>query len=231
MESIMRRLLLLDLDGTVVDSLGFIMRCFREAVDPYTRNSPSDAEIVATFGPAEDQCIAIVLQQHHQRGWLRVPYTHEIAQQAAKRFHQLYASGYEAGLVECYPGMVELVMEARQQGRATGIFTGKGRSSALATLDYVKLLTHFDAVVTSDDVEHPKPAADGVLLACRLTGVAPQHTLYVGDNPTDVIAGRRAGVCTAAAMWGAVFPEETLAVQPDYILQSPAELQLLLAKG
>ncbi len=226
----MRRLLLLDLDGTVVDSLGFIMRCFREAVNPYTRNLPSDAEIVATFGPAEEQCIALVLQQHQQHGWLREPYSTGMAQRAAHRFHQLYASGYEAGLVECYPGMAELVLEAKQQGKATGIFTGKGRRSALATLEHVKLLTQFDVIVTSDDVQHPKPAADGVLLACRLTGVAPQHTLFVGDNPTDVLAGQRAGVRTAAAMWGAVFPQETLAALPDYILQSPSELQLLLSR-
>ncbi len=226
----MRQLLLLDLDGTVVDSMGLIIRCFRDAVLPCTTRSPSDQEIAATFGPAEEECIERLLLQHQSQGLLREPYTQVMKQQAAARFHKLYADGYEHGLVECYPGMCELVQRARSTGWATAIFTGKGRGSAIATLKHVNLLSSFDAVVTSDDVKFPKPAADGVLQACELTGVAPAQTIYAGDNPTDIIAGKRAGTRTAAAMWGAVYPEETLATQPDYVLHSVGELESLLLR-
>ncbi|HMP18585.1 MAG TPA: HAD-IA family hydrolase [Gemmatales bacterium] len=224
----MKRLLLLDLDGTVVDTLSYIIRCFQQAVEPYTTHIPTSAEIVATFGPAEHECIRKVLQQHEQQGWLRQPYSESISQAAAQQFHQLYAAGYSGGQVQCYPGIREVIQGGKQQGGAIGIFTGKGRPSAWATLEHVQLLPAMDVIVTSDDVQEPKPAPEGVLLACDKTGVAPRQALFVGDNPADILAGRRAGVPTAAAMWGAVFPEETLAAQPDSVLADIPALQSLL---
>jgi HAD superfamily hydrolase (TIGR01509 family) len=228
LEGDMSRLLLLDLDGTVVDTLSFIIRCFRDAVTPCTTHIPTDAEIVATFGPAEEECIDRLLKQHHEQGWLRQPYVAELTQAAAHRFHMLYAAGYEQGMVQCYIGMPELIREARSNSWKTAIFTGKGRTSALATLEHVGLLRDFDAIISSDDVKQPKPAPDGVLMACQKTGVSPAQTLFVGDNPADTKAGQAAGANTAAAMWGAVFPNETLATKPDHVLHDVASLAKLL---
>lgn len=52
----------------------------------------------------------------------------------------------------------------------------------------------FDVVLTSDDVEHPKPAPDLYLEACRRLGVDPAGTIALEDSPTGVASARAAGL-------------------------------------
>jgi pyrophosphatase PpaX len=62
-----------------------------------------------------------------------------------------------------------------------------------------------------------------VLRGVELLGADPETTVYVGDSPYDVQAGRAAGVQTAAALWGA-FPAAVLrAERPDRELARPEE--------
>jgi HAD superfamily hydrolase (TIGR01509 family) len=220
----MRRLLLLDLDGTLVDTLSFIIQCFRQSVTPFTKQEPTQAEIVATFGPAEVECIERVLKRYDAEGLLREPFSMAQVYRAADRFHELYASGYGSNAVQAYPAMVDAVKQVRGWGWATAVFTGKGRTSAEETLRHLELTPLFDALVTSDDVKHPKPAPDGVLLACERTGVPTAQTIFVGDNPADIQSGNAAGAHSVAALWGAVYPEETRAASPKTILQQPEEI-------
>ena len=148
--------------------------------------------------------------------------------QCAERFHALYEAGHDDGEVPLYPHMKEIVEEYRSVGWATGVFTGKGRVSALSTLEHHQLLPLFDTIVTSDDVRCPKPAPDGVLLAIKQVNSSPELTIFVGDNPNDILAGRAAGVTTVAALWGAFNRSETLAASPHHAFESPSDLRLLL---
>src|SRR3954464_9467732 len=52
------RALLLDLDGTIADTLPHVFDAYRHAVAPWVDRPPTDAEVEATFGPAERECIA-----------------------------------------------------------------------------------------------------------------------------------------------------------------------------
>ncbi|HQR07667.1 MAG TPA: HAD-IA family hydrolase [Gemmatales bacterium] len=221
-------LLLLDLDGTLVDTLGFIIDCFRRSVEPVVKRLPTDEEIVATFGPAEIECIARLLARFHQQQLLRSILQPEHIAGSAARFHQLYDDGHAAGRVELYPGMRDVINEAKANGWALGVFTGKGRASALVTIAHLQLTSLFDVIVTSDDVPHPKPAPDGVEKAALQAGTICSRTYFVGDNPADILAGNAAGAVSVAALWGAFNREETRNAKPAYVLNSPHELHLLL---
>lgn len=223
-------LLLWDLDGTLVDTLGFIIDCFRRSVQPLVKRLPTDEEIVATFGPAESECISRLLSRFERYSLLHHPLHAEHIAQSAQRFHQRYDDGHTAGQVQLYPGIRQVIDEAKANGWALGVFTGKGRNSARATLEHVQLTSLLDVVITSDDVARPKPAPDGVRLAAWHLAILPENTWFVGDNPADVIAANEAGANSVAAMWGAFNPDETRNAQPDYILASPLELQSLLSQ-
>jgi HAD superfamily hydrolase (TIGR01509 family) len=56
----------------------------------------------------------------------------------------------------------------------------------------------FDAVVTAEEVERPKPAPDIYLAACRALGVEPRDALALEDSPPGVKAARRAGLTVIA---------------------------------
>lgn len=223
-------LLLLDMDGTIVDTLGFIIECFRRAVRPYVKRLPTDEEIVATFGPAEAECIARLLSRYDRESLLLGPLHAEDIARSAAQFHELYHAGYAGGQVEPYPGILEIIADAKATGWLLGVFTGKGKVSALDTLEHLGLTSQFDVVVTSDDVARPKPAPDGVRLAAWQVSTTPERTLFVGDNPADIIAGKQAGATTVAALWGAFDRNQTLAAEPDFSYEQPSDLRSLLTK-
>lgn len=97
--------------------------------------------------------------------------------------------------VEARPGARELVTRlAGLDGVRLGLASNSPRylvDSALATAG---LADAFHAIVTSDDVEHSKPAPDIYLLACERLRVAPSEAVALEDSPSGVAAAKAAGL-------------------------------------
>ncbi|HEU4572606.1 MAG TPA: HAD family phosphatase [Candidatus Limnocylindrales bacterium] len=95
------------------------------------------------------------------------------------------------------PGARELV--ARLRGRTRlGLASNTDRSLVEHALTATGLASSFEAVVTADDVVHPKPAPDVYLLACERLGVDPAETVALEDSEAGVAAAKAAGlVCIA----------------------------------
>ncbi len=95
--------------------------------------------------------------------------------------------------VEGRPGAIELV--ERLRGRIPlALASNSGRLLVDTALATAKLTDVFDAVVSSDDVAHGKPAPDIYLLACERLGVAPSDALALEDSPTGIAAAKAAGL-------------------------------------
>ena len=89
-----------------------------------------------------------------------------------------------------------------------------------AVLDAVGLLPHFSVLACADEVSHPKPAPDLLLLAARRLRVPVEDCTFVGDSRFDVEAGRSAG-CRVVG----------LGIAADVTARSMAEVHALLASG
>lgn len=73
------------------------------------------------------------------------------------------------------------------------IATNRGKS-ILSILDHFNLQDFFTVVVTSQDVERPKPAPDMLFLAAEKLKVKPEHCLFIGDSELDRLAAAEAKV-------------------------------------
>ncbi len=95
------------------------------------------------------------------------------------------------------PGAVELLAELA--GRVPLAIASNSRRH-LVDLAVARsgLTGPFDVIVTSDDVERPKPAPDLYLLACQRLGVAPSDAIAVEDSATGVLAAKAAGLTCIA---------------------------------
>lgn len=91
------------------------------------------------------------------------------------------------------PGAVELVDRLRGRTRL-GLASNSPRLLVDAALATAGLADAFDAIVTSDDVEHAKPAPDLYLLACSRLGVSPDEALALEDSASGVAAAKAAGL-------------------------------------
>ncbi|HET7685561.1 MAG TPA: HAD family phosphatase [Candidatus Limnocylindria bacterium] len=95
------------------------------------------------------------------------------------------------------PGAVELV--TRLRGRLPlGLASNSPRRLVDTALASSGLTDAFDAVVTSDDVAHAKPAPDIYLEACRRLGVAPGDALALEDSASGIAAAKAAGLACIA---------------------------------
>lgn len=108
-------------------------------------------------------------------------------------------------------------------GLVWGVVTNKAERFALPLLRALDLRAA--TVVGGDTTGQVKPHPAPLLEAARRLGVAPAACLYVGDDERDILAGRAAGMATAAAAWGYLgHGGEFAHWQADLELGAPGEL-------
>jgi HAD superfamily hydrolase (TIGR01509 family) len=125
------------------------------------------------------------------------------------------------------PGSIELLHDLHACGFRLGIATSSGR--ALPFLDRWGVRQLFDGIVGREDVEIRKPHPEPVLKCLGHLGLAPQETVYIGDSPIDIQAGKAAGSYTIGVLTG-TSPQHILHLEsPDHILPSVAGLSSILS--
>lgn len=204
---------LFDLDGTLLDSVGLILASYRHTAMVHRGEAPDDAVWLAGLGtPLRTQL------RHLSEDPVEIA-----AMVETYREHNL---GNHDAMVRPYDGVVDAVRALA--GRAQlGLVTSKLRHGALRGLRTAGLEDAFAVVVGADDVERHKPDPAPVLAALARLDAHPGSAVFIGDSPHDLVAGRAAGVSTAAALWGP-FTRATLAPHaPDFWLETPADITSL----
>jgi len=121
---------------------------------------------------------------------------------------------------------VEAVLERLEQaGLPWGIVTNKAERFTLPIASHLGLDRRAAAIVCGDSTPHSKPHPAPLLEAARRAAVEPGACAYVGDDLRDVLAGRAAGMATLAAAWGYLGQGEPIGQWgADQVLDEPAAL-------
>ncbi|MFB3895408.1 MAG: HAD family hydrolase [bacterium] len=207
------KLLIFDFDGTIANTSPLIFASFNAVAQKYLGKTFTPHEIVAMYGPTEDEIIAKLV----------TPTEYE---SATAEFYRVYAG--KPDLVEQFAGLPEFLNQAKQQHRILGIFTGKGRKTCLINLRELGYQDYFEYIYTGDDVEHRKPHPEALLKIMQTAKVAPEQTIYIGDSMSDIKCAKSAGITFGAAFWDPLADERILKMEPDYIFKSISGLYSLL---
>jgi HAD superfamily hydrolase (TIGR01549 family) len=116
--------------------------------------------------------------------------------------------------VQPFHGVRTMLDTLARQGYALGVFTAATRRAAMSALSAARLDWRFTAVVAGDEIHRPKPAADGLLLACQRLGASEKGSIYVGDAAVDLECARAAGSRAIQAAWSA----STIQVPGDHVI-------------
>jgi HAD superfamily hydrolase (TIGR01509 family) len=117
------------------------------------------------------------------------------------------------------PGAVELVRRLRGSAKLA-LCSNSPRFLVDAALTGSGFVDAFDAVVSSDDVAHHKPAPDLYLLACERLGVAPGHAVALEDTASGIASAKAAGLtCIAVPQFA-----ETDVTAADRVVDSLEDL-------
>ncbi|MCL4426506.1 MAG: pyrophosphatase PpaX [Firmicutes bacterium] len=209
----MLKAVLFDLDGTLLDTRELILESFRYAYRLHLKREVTTEEIMAFWGQP-------LMAQFQQVAPEKADFLREAYQDFNIKNHQR--------LVTLFPGVQEVLDALRQRPIPMAIVTSKARRTVCHGLQLFGLKDYFQTLVTTDDIIHPKPHPEPVQVALQRLGIKAAESLMVGDNDTDVLAGKAAGTQTAAALWGAWKKEALLAAGADYHLESVVDLLKLL---
>jgi HAD superfamily hydrolase (TIGR01509 family) len=123
--------------------------------------------------------------------------------------------------VDARPGAVELIARLRElDGVGLGLASNSPRDMVDTALATAGMTDAFDAIVTSDDVTHAKPAPDIYLLACERLGVDPADALALEDSASGIASAKAAGLTVIGVPQFA----ETDASAADRVVDSLEEL-------
>jgi HAD superfamily hydrolase (TIGR01509 family) len=115
-----------------------------------------------------------------------------------RELRELVHAELDGAGVEPMPGVLDLFQALRDRGVPVGLATNSGRQFATRALRAAGLYERFDAVVSAEDVEHPKPAPDVYLAAAAAVGAEPAACIALEDSETGVAAARAAGMTVIA---------------------------------
>lgn len=213
------RALLLDWDGTIVDSKATILAAYHVA----------SAEVVGRKFPVEREDVDHIIQL---RGADAFPIVCGGDLSLVPRFTARFAEVYRltADGAPAFPGMAETLCALAAEGVRVGIVTSKARVRVDPDIERVGLGAGvLSVVVTGDDVAEAKPHPEGIVKALRALGIAPRDAAYVGDGPNDLLAARGAGVRVFGVEFG-FHPEELRALEPDWMVAGYAELGAIVRR-
>lgn len=216
----MYTIVLFDLDGTLTDPKIGITTCVQYALQKMGIEEPDLDKLIPFIGPP----LTYSFKEFYHM-------TAEQAEQAIDYYRERFST---IGLYEnaVFPGIPELLEELRQQGKTLIVATSKPTIYSVKILEYFKLESYFQSVVGSnlDGTRVEKHEVIEYVLA-ELSEYDRSQIIMVGDRMHDIQGAKRNGIDVVGVAYGYGSREELEQAEPNYIVDTVAELREYLVKG
>lgn len=220
----MTRLVVFDVDGTLVDSQHVIVAAMAEAFDAVGHPLPERARLLSVVGLSLNEAMAALAPHLPERETLR------LADHYRESFVARREQGGEAVHAPLYPGALDAL---HRLGAAPETLLGVATGKARRGLDHLFAcfpIGHLFATTQTADGHPSKPHPAMLHAALAETGAEAGRAVMVGDTEFDILMGRAAGMATVGVAWG-YHPRARLeAAGADVIIDDFADLDAALAR-
>jgi phosphoglycolate phosphatase len=209
------KLIIFDLDGTLVDSGEDIARSVNELLENGGRPALPHARIRSYVGDGVRKLLERSLG--------------EASDPELARAEELYLSIYRRRLLETtrpYPGVVP-ALEVLHRKHPLAVLTNKPVAESLTILEGLGLRRFFRVVCGGDSFARKKPDPIGVRFLQGEAGADAGETLLVGDSTVDFSTARNAGIRSCLVRYG-LGPWNESAERPDFVVDDLRELASLV---
>jgi phosphoglycolate phosphatase len=205
--------LLLDLDGTLTDSMIGIHRSVNHALAELGRDAVAEPQLREMVGAPLITIFGVLLASDDAT--------------LLDRAIGSYRARFDAiGLIEnrIFPGIPEALHGFRESGHSLQVVTGKPAVTAKRVVKHFGLDGYFEAIHGPELSDRSCNKADLIMAALNVAGPHAADAVMVGDRAEDVGAARAHGVRAVGAGWGYGSRAELTAAVPDYLAETVSDL-------
>jgi phosphoglycolate phosphatase len=213
------RAVIVDLDGTMVDTLGDFDVALNRTLGDLDRPTVTRADIERMVGKGSAHLIRSALLH----GGLSAD---EAAARQADAWdrYQMHYRDINGAHSAVYAGVVDGLTALRERGLPLACLTNKPLGFARPLLQAKGLEAFFVHVFGGDSFERTKPDPLPLLKTCEALGTKPAHTLMVGDSQNDGMAARAAGCPVVLVTYGYNHGDPIEQAPHDRLIHSLEEL-------
>ena len=216
------RLLVFDLDGTLIDSGADLCASVNAMLQHFDRAPLPDTVISTYIGDGAARLVSRSLGEPTDAGFLDSALAYFLDYYREHKLDQTYV----------YPGVFaaldSLRFEPGGAARSMAVLTNKPIGASQAICDALGLSPYFFRIYGGNSFATKKPDPEGLLALLKEAGVSAQETLMIGDSDVDILTARNAGVWSMGCSYG-LAPHTLVTVRPDCLVESPADWPLALA--
>lgn len=207
------KLLMFDLDGTIVDTSIDINNALNYALSHFGFNKISLDETKKLVGEGLTRLVEKVLGEKNVK----------LKDDVIKRFIDYY-SEHLTDYSSLYPGVRETLEKLNNYTKT--IISNKREMLSKRLLKSLNLSAYFDLIVGSDTVIGKKPSPAPLIYVISKYNVLPEESMIIGDSNYDIEAGKRAGVKTVAVTYG--YKEKEYIKNADHMIDRFEDLLVVL---
>jgi len=211
-------MILIDLDGTLVDSVPDLAYCVDEMMRALGRDPYGERPVRDWVGNGVERLVRRALI-----GRLDGEPDEAEFNRAYPIFIELYRHN-TSQRSSLYPGVMAGLEYLREQGYALACVTNKAAQFTLPLLEDLGVHGFFSLVVAGDTLPVKKPDPGPLLHAAAHFGIQPADSLMLGDSKSDVAAARAAGFQIVCVSYGYNHGEDIRNQHPDAVIDSFLEL-------
>ena len=199
--------LLLDWDGTLVDSAQLGLAAFEQSF--------------AALGVAFDREIYRAV---YSPNWYAVYESMGLPKEKWQLADDLWVQHYGQQTAQPVAGAQETITGLKQKGYRLGVVSSGSECRVGREIRELGLENFFETVVCNEQMENKKPHPEGLETAMRSLGCSSEVSCYVGDSPEDIEMGKRAGMLTVGVRSDYPTSWKLKSHQPDILIESLTEL-------
>ena len=223
------KLLIFDLDGTLVDSRQDLANSINAMLKNYHRPElPADviASYIGDGAPTLVRRSLGFIDDHNP-----TPKEEEFIEDALVYFLEYYRD-HKLDFTYVYDGVVEALTKiaANGSGPVMAVLSNKPVNPSRAIVKALGLGPFFKSIYGGNSFETKKPDPLGVKVLLEETGVPADSAVIIGDSDIDILTGQNAGIWSVGVTYG-LSPETLVETPGDVMVDSPREWVEIFAIG
>lgn len=216
-DSLRYQAVLYDFDGTLVDTVPMILKCFHYAFTKVVGKKEDEAFLLSTIG------LPLVQAFSH--------YAPSVQEELIEAYQE-ENSRILATDVKLFDGIIEGLTFVGNRGVLQAVVTSKRRETALFTMRQFRMEPYFDLLIAREDTSIHKPDPEPIYEAMRRLSITDHSkVLFVGDSIHDLRCANRAGVDCAMVNWTYMPRDEISAENPTYWISKLSDISCILSNA